>query len=136
MSEQAKATAVKFFEEQDRLRGGPAEELCADAYTAYLASLPPMDLTGHRDFSAVFYAGFPDLEHRIEDVIAEGDRVTVSFRIIGTNTDSFMGNPASGKSIEVDALALMTVASGKVTELRGQFDQMGLLRQIGALPGK
>lgn len=32
-----------------------------------------------------------------------------------------------------DALALMTVASGKVTELRGQFDQMGVLQQIGAV---
>jgi hypothetical protein len=47
MSDQVKATAVRFFEEQDRLRGGPADGLCADGYTAYLASFSPMDLAGH-----------------------------------------------------------------------------------------
>ena len=134
MSEQEKETAVKFLEAQDRLRGGPAEELCGAGYTAYLASFPPMDLAGHKEFSAAFYAGFPDLQHKIETVIAEGERVAVSFRIIGTNTATFMGTPASGQPIEVDALALMTIRSDKVTELRGQFDQMGVLRQIGALP--
>jgi predicted ester cyclase len=134
MGKQAKATAVKFLKEQDRLRGGPAKELCADGYTAHLASLPPMDLEGHRGFAAAFYAAFPDLEHRISEVIAEGDRVAVRFQITGTNTESFMGNPATGRPIEVDALALMTVESGKVTELHGQFDQMGVLQQIGAVP--
>lgn len=64
MSEQAKATAVKFFEEQDRLRGGPADELCGDGHIAYIASLSPMDLEGHKQFAAAFYAGFPDLKHR------------------------------------------------------------------------
>ena len=132
MREQAKATAVKFFKEQDRLRGGPANDLCGDGYTAYLASFPPMDLAGHKEFSAAFYAGFPDLEHRIDEVIAEGDRVAVRFRVTGTNTESFMGNPPSERPIELDALALMTVASGKVTELCGQFDQMGVMQQIGA----
>ena len=133
VSEQAKATAVKFFEEQDRLRGGPADELCAEGYTAYIASLPPMDLASHKQFAAAFYAGFPDLSHTIEDVIAEADRVCVRFRLNGTNTGEFMNNPATGKPIEVDALALMTIASGKVAELHGQFDQMGPLTQIGAV---
>ena len=134
MSEQAKTTAVKFFEEQDRLRGGPADDLCAESYTAHLASFPAMDLAGHKQFSAAFYAGFPDLKHRVDEVIAEGDRVAVRFRVIGTNTESFMGSPPSGRPIEFDGLALMTVASGKVTELWGQFDQIGVLQQIGASP--
>jgi predicted ester cyclase len=134
MSEEAKATAIKFFEEQDRARGGPAEELCAGGYTAQLASLPPMDLADHKAFAAAFYAAFPDLEHRISEVIAEGDRVAVRFQLTGTNTEGFMGNPATGKPIKVDALALMRVASGKVSELHGQFDQMGVLQQIGAVP--
>jgi len=45
-----------------------------------------------------------------------------------------MGAPSSGQPIEIDALALMTIMSGKVTELGGQFDQIGGLQQIGALP--
>lgn len=56
-------------------------------------------------------------------MIAEGDRVCVRFRLTGTNTGHFMDMPATGKPIKVDALALMTVSSGKVAEVPGQFDQ-------------
>jgi hypothetical protein len=93
VSEHAKATAVKFLEEQDRLRGGPADDLCSDNYTAYLAGFPAMDLEGHKAFSATFYAAIPDLRHQIQEVIAEGDSAAVRFRLTGTNSRSFMGNP-------------------------------------------
>ncbi len=136
MSEQAKVTAVKFLEEQDRLRGGPADDLCAQGYTAHLAGFPAMDLEGHKALSATFYAAIPDLNHQIQEVIAEGDRVAVRFRLTGTNTGSFIDNPASGKPIDAGALALMTTASGRVTELLAEFDQMGLMQQIGALPSE
>jgi predicted ester cyclase len=132
MSEQHKTTARRFFQEQDRLRGGPADELCADGYTARLASFPAMDLAGHKQFAATFYGAFPDLEHHVEDVIAEGNRVAVRFRVTGTNTQSFMGSPPSGRPMEFDALAVMTIDAGKVTELFGQFDQLGVLQQLGA----
>ena len=92
-----------------------------------------MDLAGHKAFSAVFYAAFPDLRHNIEDVVAEGDRIALRIRFTGTNTESFMGKPASGKPIDFEALVLMRVRSGRVEELRGQVDQMGVLQQIGAL---
>jgi hypothetical protein len=30
----------------------------------------------------------------------------------------------------------MTISAGRVTELRAEFDQMGLMEQIGALPSQ
>lgn len=133
MTEQGKATARRFFEEQDRLRGGPTEEMCAHGYMAYLAGFPPMDAEGHRAFSTPFYAAIPDLKHEIKDVIAEGDRAAVRFRMTGTDTGGFMGKPPSGKPIDIGGLALMRVVSGKVAEVYSEFDQMGLMQQIGAL---
>lgn len=132
MSEQAKATAVAFFEAQDRMRGGPDPDLCADGYTAQLAGYPPMDLEAHQAFAAGFYGAVPDLEHRIEEVIADGDRVALRFRLAGTNDGSFMGNPPSGKPVDVGAIVLMTVVGGRVTEVHGEFDQLGFTQQIGS----
>lgn len=134
MGEQEKATAVAFFEAQDRLRGGPDPELCADGYTAHLAGHPPMDLAGHTGFAAAFYGAVPDLRHHVEEVLSDGDRVTVRFRLQGTNDGAFMDNPPSGNPVDVGAVVLMTIASGKVTEARGEFDELGFMQQIGVLP--
>jgi predicted ester cyclase len=42
----------------------------------------------------------------------------------------FMGKPGSGKPIDAGALALFRTASGRVTEMRAEFDQIGLMHQI------
>jgi predicted ester cyclase len=134
MSERVKATARKFFEGQDRLRGGPDPDLCGEGYNCQIGSNPLMNFAGHRDMAAVFYAGFPDMRHVIQEVLADGDRAIVRFRIEGTNTASFMGMPPSGRPIDVGAIVLMKVRDGKAVEIRAEFDQLGLMQQIGAFP--
>jgi hypothetical protein len=104
--------ARRFFAEQDRLRGGPAPELCAPGYTAHLASNPPMDLAGHQAFAAAFYAGFPDLRHQVEQVVAEGDQVAVRFTLFGTHTEPFLGVEPTGRPVCLTAIACMALEGG------------------------
>lgn len=132
----AASTARAFIEAQDRLRGGPADDLCTEDYVARLASFPPMDLEGHKGFTQSFYAGFPDLRHTIERVIADGTCAALQLRITGTNTAPFMGMAATGRAISLDAIAVMDVVDGRVRALHGQFDQMGLMQQLGATGGR
>lgn len=134
MSENVKEAALRFFAAQDALRGQLTDEVCADDYTCYVGTFPPMDREAHNQLAAAFWEAFPDLHQEIEEVIAEGDRAAVRFRIKGTNTGSLMGSPPTGKAIDIGGIALVGVRSGKVTELREEFDQMGLMQQIGALP--
>jgi steroid delta-isomerase-like uncharacterized protein len=124
----------RFFHEQDRLRGGPAEALCAPEYLAFLGGNPGLPREGHEGFARAFYAAFEDMAHDIEDVFATEDRVAVRFVIHGTHTGSFFGIPATGRRVTVAANVLMHVSAGKVTKLMGIFDEAGLLRQIGVLP--
>jgi predicted ester cyclase len=133
-AEQNKAIGSLFFAEQDRLHGGPAEALCAPNYTAYLGGNPPTDLAGHQHFANLFYAGFPDMYHTVDDVIVEGDEVAVRFTLRGAHTGNFMGIPATGKPVTVSAIANLRLTAGKVTELRGIFDQVGLMQQLGVMP--
>ncbi len=134
MSDSIRATAARFFHEQNHARGGPPDEICAPGYTFRVGNMPAMDVEGHRAFSAPFYDAFSDLKHEIEEIIAEDERAAVMFRLRGTNDGDFMGNPPSGRSIDVGAVAFMTIASDKVADVRAQFDQMALMQQIGALP--
>jgi len=129
------ALGRRFFQEQDRLQGGPAEALCAPTYRAFLGGNPAVDRAGHEYFAKQFYAGFPGIAHTIEHVFATEDHVAVRFVLHGSHTGSFFGIPATGRPVAIAANVLMQVAGGKVTTLWGMFDEAGLLRQIGVLPG-
>jgi predicted ester cyclase len=122
--------ARRFFAEQDRLRGGPATELCAPNYTAHLANNPSMDLAGHQAFARMFYTGFPDLRHDITSAITEGDVAAVRFTLYGTHTGPFLDLPITGRRIAVTASVMMRMESGNIAELWGEFDQLGLVRQL------
>jgi predicted ester cyclase len=129
-----RALGSTFFHEQDRLRGGPAAHLCAADYIATIGGNPPMNRDGHQAFAVAFYAAFPDAVHHIETVFATDHQVAVRFVIRGTHTGSFFGVPPTGRAIVSAANVILDVADGRVSRLRGIFDEAGLLRQIGVLP--
>jgi predicted ester cyclase len=123
-----------FFAEQDRLKGGPAEALCAPGYQAFLGGNPPVDRSGHEMFARAFYAAFEGIQHDVQDVFATEDRVAVRFALRGRHIGSFFGIPATGRNVTIVANVILRVAEGRVTVLEGVFDEAGLLRQMGVIP--
>jgi len=91
-------------------------------------------LAGHKAVVRLFRSVFPDLEWRIEDMVAEGDKVAVRTTMRGTQRGEFFGAPPSGKAVEVRGIHLLRIADGKIAEHWGANDDLGLLRQIGAVP--
>jgi steroid delta-isomerase-like uncharacterized protein len=77
-----------------------------------------------------------DPSFAIEDMIAEDDRVAVRLTASARQTGEFMGIPPSGTSYTIGEIHIFRMRDGKVTEHWHQFDQMGMMRQLGALPGK
>ena len=134
-TETNRALGRHFFEEQDRLRGGPALELCAPSYRAHLGGNPAMDRAAHEGFALGFYGAFPDLHHVIEHVVATEDAVVVRFVLHGTNSGSLFGMPATGRAATIACIAMLFVENGKVVTLKAVFDEAGMLRQLGVLPG-
>lgn len=133
-SEQIRTLAREFFMEQDRRKGPLSPILCATDYTATIGSNPPMDFAGHSAFGVMFYQGFPDIYHTIDEVIVEDNTAAVRFTLRGTHTGEFMGIAPTGKPIEVTAIAIQHVVDGKIARLVGQFDQLGMLQQLGVIP--
>jgi steroid delta-isomerase-like uncharacterized protein len=81
-------------------------------------------------------AAFPDLEIRIDDTIAEGDRAALRMRLRGTHTGTFAGIPASGRQFEVRSTDVVRIADGRIAEAWPLYDLAGLLVQVGALANK
>lgn len=82
---------------------------------------------------AEWRAGFPDLQIKIEDLAAEGDRVASRFVLQGTHTGPFLGLPPTGQGVTATGVAIDRVASGRLAECWVILDSLGLLRQIGGL---
>ncbi|HYA44622.1 MAG TPA: ester cyclase, partial [Acidimicrobiales bacterium] len=90
---------------------------------------------GTKQLFRLMMAGFPDLRFDVEDVIENGDKVVARARVTGTNKGEFMGMPASGKSIDVQAIDIVRFGDdGLVHEHWGVMDLMALMQQIGAVP--
>ena len=79
--------------------------------------------------------GLSDATMTIEDVIAEGDRVAVRLTSSAVQTGEFMGLPPSGKTYTIGEIHIFRIEDGKVAEHWHQADFMGMMRQLGALPG-
>ncbi|MGA0023107.1 MAG: ester cyclase [Burkholderiales bacterium] len=77
-------------------------------------------------------AAFPDRVDVIEQVIADGDRVGLLFRVTGTHTGNFFGIAPTGKRVDVYEVALLRIVDGQMVEGWFMMDEAELLRQLGA----
>ena len=77
---------------------------------------------------------FPDMKITIEDMIAEGDKVVVRRTTTGTHKGEFMGIAATGKQVTTSGIVVQRYAAGKLAESWTNNDDLGMLRQLGALP--
>jgi len=77
-------------------------------------------------------AALPDRVDVMEQVIADGDRVGLLFRVTGTHTGNFFGIPPTGKRIDVYEVALLRIIDGRMVEGWYMMDEAELLRQLGA----
>ena len=87
-----------------------------------------------RQEAADFRRGFPDVASTIEDLIAEGDKVVARWRSRATHQGEYMGIPPSGEAVEFTGISVYRIEGGKIAESWNSEDQLGLLRQIGAVP--
>ena len=77
---------------------------------------------------------FPDLHISIEDIVAEGDKVIVRVLLEGTHQAGALGVPATGRRVRIAGIVLARILDGQIVEAWNSWDQLGLLRQIGAIP--
>jgi len=83
-----------------------------------------------RDYYTAIRAAIPDARYEIDDLIAEGDRVVVRWRMLGTHAGAFGDIPASGRSIVLKGIAIYRVAGGLLMERWVVSDLHGVLEQI------
>jgi steroid delta-isomerase-like uncharacterized protein len=94
----------------------------------------PHTREGLKQLMGQYLRAFPDVRITVEDQLAEGDRVVTRWTGHGTQTGELMDLPPSGKTAEVPGVQIDRLAGGKIVESWTLFDQLGMLRQLGAIP--
>ena len=82
----------------------------------------------------MYRTGVPDLDIKVQHIVAEGDWVVTRVICKGTHTGELAGIPPTGKSLEFTASDIFQMADGKVIESWHNVDDLGLLQQIGIIP--
>ena len=94
----------------------------------------PAGSAGARETVSTFRSALSGFKLGTPIVIAEGDKVAAYWTMSGTQDGDLMGIPATGKRIETSGMSLVRYEGGKIAEIWGASDQLGLLKQIGAIP--
>src|SRR5918911_5034620 len=82
-----------------------------------------------------FRNAVPDLTYTVEDQIAEGDKVVTRYTASGTHQGEFFGVRPTGNRIEMSGIQIDRFdESGKMVEEWPEYDLLGAMRQIGAVP--
>lgn len=90
-------------------------------------------LEGLKDILRAMRAGFPDLVFSIQEQISEGDKVASRFEWTGTHKGTFLGVPATGRSVRVWGIVIDRLEQGRIKDTRIIMDSLGLMIQLGVI---
>ena len=136
-TEENKSTFRRYVEEVSNKGNLNVVDEIFDRYVSYqpdgrTEERGPEDV---KRFIGEFRQAFPDFHTTIEDQIAEGDMVVTRWTARGTHQGEFRGIAPTGNRITVTGIGIFRFSEeGKVVESWDNFDQLGMLQQLGAIP--
>jgi len=136
MGASEEAVVRRFYEEMNNGRKNElADELFTEDHVFHDPQVPaPTGPQGVADSVAVYQQGLEG-HWEIDEIFSAGDRVVVRWTGTGTHSAELNGIPPTGKSISVDAISIHQVIENRIAESWQVWDTLGLLQQIGAVPG-
>jgi len=76
----------------------------------------------------------PDVQIRVLDQVAEGDRVATRLEVVGMHLGEWRGIPPTGKRFVMAGLVMRRIADGKIVERWDNLDWLGMYQQLGLIP--
>ena len=89
---------------------------------------------GEKQAVAIHSAAMAEPEAKVDDQIAEGDKVATRWTFRATHKGEFLGIAATGKRVTITGINICRIEQGKIAELWREVDVVSLLQQLGAGP--
>lgn len=135
-ADENKALVRRFFEEAwNGHNPNVVDEVVSPDYFNHAAVAEHQHGTaGAKHILNWLMAAFLDTRFDIEDIIAEGDMVSIRGTASGTHEGEFAGISPTGKRFAVQQAHWVRVEGGKISEHWAVRDDLGMMRQLGAMP--
>jgi predicted ester cyclase len=131
--EENKATMRRVFE--NVLGKGNLEiipELVAPEYKIFSPlGVEARGPEGFKDMVIAFRTAFPDLDIKIENIVAEGEYVALHYNMSGTFQGDFAGIKPTGNPFSLPGAVFVRLSKGKEVEAVGFFNVLSFYQQFG-----
>jgi predicted ester cyclase len=116
---------------------GLADELIDPAFVDHEPAHPdrPAGPDGVKQTVRELHSAFGELRFEVEDEIAEGDRVVQRVTMRGVHAGALAGQEATGRTFAARHVYIWRIAGGRIAEHWGIRDDLGMLAQLGLMPG-
>lgn len=137
LAEDNKAVIRRLFEEiWNKGNFALIDEIVAPNFTNHDPATPDLGRgpEAYQQLATRYRTAFPDLQFTLEEIVAEGDKVAVRYTSRGTHQSELSGIAPTGKQVTVTGTFISRLANGKVEESWVNWDALGLMQQLGAVP--
>jgi steroid delta-isomerase-like uncharacterized protein len=113
------------------------DELLTDDCVFHALPSAIQGIAGWKMYATAFLTAFPDdLRVTVDDSFATADKVAARWTAQGTHKGPLRGIAPTGKEVRWLGVALYYFSDGKIKEVWGLNDTLGMMQQIGAIPSK
>lgn len=129
--------ARQVFELIDQMQAGTVpwtrfDEIIAPGFRAYVPGAV-VDADGFKKQMQTFGAAFSHGKHTVHDVVSDNNVAMVRETWEGMHTGTFLGAPATGKTVSSLVMVLLRFHDRKLTEFHETFDTLALMRDTGVI---
>ena len=95
-----------------------------------------IDMDEFKKLWSALRSAFPDIHVTIHDTIEQGEKVAARWTATMTHNGEFLGFAPTGRTATITGISLQRWENGKIMEGWDNWDQLGLLVQLGVVPLK
>lgn len=107
------------------------KELVADEYVGIKGI---KGVAGIEAAAVPLIKSFPDIQWKIEELIADGNKVVVKWKWQGVSQSPYQNLSATNKVISNEAIGIYELKDGRITAAQLLTDRLGFMQQMEAIP--
>ena len=125
-----------FEEVWNNKKVSAVNELMTANYVHHDAQAPsfPSGIEGYKQLVAYYSNAFPDARFTIDDEVEEGEMVVIRWTVTGSHQGDLGQLAPTGKHFSVTGITLARLSNGKIAETWNNWDALGMMQQLGAVP--